>query len=137
VQPTELLDQIVSFLSQNSEYAPHSGTISAVFKQMKETMEGDLATATANEKTAKENYAELMKAKTKEIDVCTKAIEDKTARVGNFGVEMETMKGALSDTQQDMLEDKKLVEGMDEQCAAKKKEWDERCKMRTEELLVH
>jgi len=35
-----------------------------------------------------------------------------------------------------MLEDKKFLEGMDEQCAAKKKEWDERCKMRTEELLA-
>merc|ERR1719271_1002975 len=35
-----------------------------------------------------------------------------------------------------MIEDKKFLEGMDEQCAAKKKEWDERCKMRTEELLA-
>jgi FtsZ-binding cell division protein ZapB len=57
-------------------------------------------------------------------------------RVGNLGVEIETMKGDLSDTQQDMLEDKKFLEGMDEQCAAKKKEWDERCKTRTEELLA-
>merc|ERR1719174_1973989 len=77
-----------------------------------------------------------MKAKTKEIDACTKAIEDKMTRVGNLGVEIETMKGDLSDTQQDMLEDKQFLEGMDEQCAAKKKEWEERCKMRTEELLA-
>merc|ERR1719284_540328 len=35
-----------------------------------------------------------------------------------------------------MIEDKKFLEGMYEQCAAKKKEWDERCKMRTEELLA-
>merc|ERR1719502_2572054 len=129
-------DQIMSFLSQNSDYAPQSGSIAGILKQMKETMEGDLETATANEKAAVANYEELTKAKTKEIDACTKAIEDKMTRVGNLGVEIETMKGDLSDTQQDMIEDKKFLEGMDEQCAAKKKEWDERCKMRTEELLA-
>jgi chromosome segregation ATPase len=129
-------DQIMSFLSQNSEYAPQSGSIVGILKQMKETMEGDLETATANEKASVANFDELVKAKTKEIDACTKAIEDKMTRVGNLGVEIETMKGDLSDTQQDMLEDKKFLEGMDEQCAAKKKEWDERCKMRTEELLA-
>merc|ERR1719333_1922230 len=99
-------------------------------------MQGDLETATANEKAALANFEELVKAKTKEIEACTKAVEDKLTRVGNLGVEIETMKGDLSDTQQDMLEDKKFLEGMDEQCAAKKKEWDERCKMRTEELLA-
>jgi chromosome segregation ATPase len=129
-------DQIMSFLSQNSDYAPQSGSIVGILKQMKETMEGDLESSTTAENAAKANYDELMKAKTKEIDACTKAIEDKMTRVGNLGVEIETMKGDLSDTQQDMLEDKKFLEGMDEQCAAKKKEWEERCKMRTEELLA-
>merc|ERR1712072_1458881 len=102
----------------------------------KETMEGDLETATTNENSAKANYDELMKAKTKEIDACTKAIEDKMTRVGNLGVEIETMKGDLTDTEQDMLEDKKFLEDMDEQCATKKQEWEERCKTRTEELLA-
>ena len=53
----------------------------------------------------------------------------------SLGGEIETMKGDLSDTHRDMLEDKNFLEGMDEQRAAKETEWDEQCKMRTEELL--
>merc|ERR1719454_821095 len=99
-------------------------------------MSDDLARATATEKKSLADFDALMAAKEKEIAACQKAIESKIERVGNLGVEIETMKGDLSDTAQDMLEDKKFLEGMDEQCAAKKKEWDERCKMRTEELLA-
>ena len=58
--------------------------------------EGDLETATTNENTAKAKYDELMKAKPKEIDGCTAAIEDKMTRVGNLCVEIEAMKGDLS-----------------------------------------
>ena len=75
--------------------------------------------AIADEKLPKTNYDELMKADTKEIDVCTKAIhEDKMTQDGKHGMEIERMKGDLSDTQQGMLEDKHFLEGTDEQCAA-------------------
>jgi len=46
------------------------------------------------------------------------------------------MKADLTDSQKDMLEDKKFLGDMDEQCATKEKEWDIRCKTRTEELLA-
>jgi len=129
-------DQVMSFLSQNSDYAPQSGSIVGILKQMKDTMAADLARITEEEEKAVVDFDGLVAAKEKEIAACQKAIEKKIERIGNLGVDIETMKGDLSDTAQDMLEDKKFLEDMDEQCASKKKEWDIRCKTRTEELLA-
>jgi chromosome segregation ATPase len=129
-------DQVMSFLSQGSDYAPQSGSIVGILKQMKDTMADDLARITEAEKKAVADFDGLVAAKEKEIAACQKAIESKVTRIGNLGVEIETMKADLSDTEQDLLEDKKFLGDMDEQCAAKQKEWDVRCKTRTEELLA-
>lgn len=129
-------DQLMSFLSEHSDYAPQSGSIVGILKQMKDTMADDLARITEAEKKAVSDFDSLVAAKEKEINACQKAIENKVTRIGNLGVEIETMKADLSDTEQDMLEDKKFLEDMDEQCATKKKEWAERSKLRTEELLA-
>ena len=53
-------------------------------KQMGDTMAKDLAELTATEDAAKKGYAELMAAKTKEVEALTKAIEEKTIRVGDL-----------------------------------------------------
>jgi len=129
-------DQIMSFLSHDSEYAPQSGSIVGILKQMKDTMSADLESATATEKKAIADFDALIAAKEKQIAACQKAIEDKVTRVGELGVEIETMKGDLSDTEADLLEDKKFLADMDEQCATKKSEWEVRSKTRTEELLA-
>jgi len=129
-------DQVMSFLSANSEYAPQSGSIVGILKQMQDTMASDLARTTETEKKSVADFAALVAAKEKEIEACQKAIESKVERVGNLGVEIETMKGDLSDTEQDMLEDKKFLEEMTTQCSTKQKDWDARCKTRTEELLA-
>merc|ERR1719197_1874774 len=86
---------ISSFLSGSSEYAPQSGQIVGILKQMGDTMAKDLADITATEETAKTSYAELMAAKTKEVEALTKAIEEKTIRVGDLGVEIATNKEDL------------------------------------------
>merc|ERR1712216_451725 len=100
-------DQIVSFLSnsQGSEYAPQSGQISGILKQMLETMEGDLAELTKAEESAIANFESLVAAKEAEIEAATKAVEDKLTRVSKLGVDMSTMKEDLDDTQKAMLED--------------------------------
>merc|ERR1719394_2430461 len=103
---------------------------------MKDTMSDDLASITATEKKALADFDALVAAKEKEIAACQKAIESKVTRVGEIGVEIETMKGDLSDTEADLLEDKKFLADMDQQCATKKAEWDARSKTRTEELLA-
>jgi len=129
-------DQVMAFLAHNSDYAPQSGSITGILKQMKDTMSDDLSSITEAEKKAVLDFDALVAAKEKELAACQRAIESKTTRIGNLGVEIETMKADLSDTAQDMLEDKKFLADMDEQCASKQKDWDIRSKMRTEELLA-
>jgi len=104
-------DQLMAFLSagQGFGYTPASGSIVGILKTMKETMEADLAGVTKAEQGAVTNYNELSAAKEKQIQANTKAIEQKIERVGNLGVEIETMKADLSDTEQASIEDKKIL----------------------------
>jgi len=131
-------DQIVSFLSnsQGSEYAPQSGQITGILKQMLETMQADLADATKSEEGSLANFDALVAAKEAEIEAATKAVEDKLTRVGNLGVEISTMKEDLDDTQKSMIEDKQFLAELEKSCSTKEAEWDTRCKTRTEELLA-
>merc|ERR1719337_524419 len=99
-------------------------------------MDSDLADATSAEETSKKEFDVLIAAKTKELDALTKEVEDKTARVGDDGVKLSEMKEDLEDTEESLEEDKKFLAELDKSCATKQAEWDERCKMRTEELLA-
>merc|ERR1719217_305146 len=90
----------------------------------------------AAEEAAIKAYEELMAAKKGEIEALTKAIEEKLVRVGELGVQIAEMKNDLEDTQEGLEEDKKFLANLGKMCEAKKKEWDERCKLRQEELLA-
>jgi hypothetical protein len=130
-------DQVMAFLSNGNGfgYTPASGQIVGILKQMEETMEADLAGITKTEQDAIANFDALVASKEKQIQANTKSIEEKIERVGNLGVEIETMKADLSDTAQAMIEDKKFLADLDNQCKTKKEEWEVRSKTRTEELL--
>merc|ERR1719335_1279268 len=81
-------DLLTSFLTENADtgYAPQSGEIVGILKQMKDTMEKEMQEAVDAEEAAKKIYEELMAAKTKEIEALTKAIEEKLARIAELGV---------------------------------------------------
>merc|ERR1719316_609760 len=61
-------------------------------------------------------------------------IEDKLTRIAELGVEIATMKNDLTDSEEALIEDKKFLADLDKNCATKKKEWAEICKMRALEL---
>merc|ERR1719261_1873080 len=77
-----------------------------------------------------------MKAKKAEVDALSAEIEEKLKRVGELGVEIATMKNDLEDTQEALGEDTKFLADLGKTCALKKKEWEARCKLRSEELLA-
>merc|ERR1719359_2588250 len=99
-------------------------------------MEASLKEAEEAEATAIKNYEELMSAKMKEVEVATAAIEDKVKRMGDAAVELVNMAEDLDDTKKALAEDEKFLADMDTMCAAKKKEWAARQKLRQEELLA-
>jgi len=131
-------DVMASFLSQGQEagYAPQSGQIVGILKQMKDTMEGDLAGLTKDENAAKAAFEELTAAKEKEIALNSKAIEVKTDRHGKVGVKIEEIREDLEDTAASYEEDKKFLADLDKNCATKKDEWEIVKKTRAEELLA-
>merc|ERR1740115_236631 len=131
-------DEIVSFLSgaQSEEYAPQSGAITGILKEIKDTMSKNLADAEANESSSSASFEELMAAKTKEVNALTRTIEAKTGRIGEMSVAIVQMQEDLSDTEAGLLQDQKFLKDMDGNCATKTSEYDANVKVRGEELLA-
>merc|ERR1719313_232521 len=127
---------MASFLSQGQGYAPQSGEIVGILKQMKDTMEADLKEITEAEEKAKADFDGMMKAKAAQIEALTQEIEEKTERLGNRGVELVNMKEDLDDTKKSLAEDKGFLADLEKNCEIKKKEWAERSKTRAEEILA-
>jgi len=127
---------ITAFLSNDASYAPQSGAITGILKQMQDTMSASLADATGTEDESVKAFDQLVAAKTKEIDALTASIEDKTSAIGELGVQIVQMKEDLSDSEESLLEDKKFLADLEKNCATKEKEWAIICKTRSEELLA-
>jgi len=129
-------DLLASFLSEGNSYAPQSGQIVGILKTLHDEMSKDLADATAEENTSIANFDSLVASKKKEIEALTKAIESKTMRVGELGVQIAQMENDLEDTQEGLAEDKKFFADLDKNCALKEKEWAAYKKVEAEEQLA-
>merc|ERR1740130_867261 len=129
---------LTSFLSGSSStgYAPASGEIVGILKQMTDTMAADLADIEATEAAAIKDFNGLMAAKTKEINALTKEVETKTARIGELGVQLVTEKEDLDDTSKSLLEDEAFLKDLEASCKTKEAEWATICKIRAEEVLA-
>eukprot|EP00445_Apocalathium_hangoei_P046435 CAMPEP_0204003730 /NCGR_PEP_ID=MMETSP0360-20130528/17886_1 /ASSEMBLY_ACC=CAM_ASM_000342 /TAXON_ID=268821 /ORGANISM="Scrippsiella Hangoei, Strain SHTV-5" /LENGTH=497 /DNA_ID=CAMNT_0050945505 /DNA_START=61 /DNA_END=1550 /DNA_ORIENTATION=- len=136
----DLLDadrqDLVAFLEQGSDYAPQSGVITGILKQLGDEMSKDLSDITTTEGGSIENYEALIAAKKKEVAACSKAVEAKTAQIGELGVAIVEMKGDLTDTEAALIEDQKFLAELESSCSTKTQEWDERQKTRADELVA-
>merc|ERR1719446_1959445 len=129
----------MAFLGEGSPaavYVPQSGQIVGILKQLMDELDADLGGAIKKEEAAKAAYEALMEAKTKEKEMLTKMIEEKLTRIADLGVKIAEMKNDLTDTEEALIEDQKFLEDLKKNCAAKKAEWEVRCKTRSEELLA-
>jgi hypothetical protein len=137
----ESRDMLTSFLSTGSsdedeDSAPGSGEIVGLLKQMKETMDKDVATAASAESASITDYDALMAAKGKESDALTKEIETKIARVGETGVTLVNDAEDLESTNKQLAEDEKFLGGLGSSCKTKASEWEATQKARGEELTA-
>merc|ERR1719453_1163584 len=133
-------EMLTAFLTQgqreSSGYVPASGQITGILKQMSDTMEANLKTATDEENSAIKDFDALVAAKTKEINALGKEIESKTSRIGELGVELVTLKEDLDDTTKSLAEDEAFLKDLSKNCKTKEDEWAVRQKLRAEELLA-
>jgi chromosome segregation ATPase len=130
--------ELLAFLagSHSQGYAPASGEIVGILKQMGDTMNKDLADATAAEKTAIQDYEGLMSAKTKEVETLQKQIEGELKLIGELEMATADMTNDLEETEDSLAADKKFLKELEKGCATKTGEWEVICKTRAEELLA-
>jgi len=130
--------ELVAFLSDKQEggYAPRSGEITGILKDMSASMQKSLADITATEEAAIKAYGELMAAKGKEVKALTSAVETKTSQIGDMGVAIVRMKEDLSDTEAALAKDREFLAQLEKSCSTKTAEWEERKKTRAEELVA-
>merc|ERR1719482_1663056 len=122
--------------SQSDQYAPSSGEITGLLKELGDEFTKTLSDAKTAEDAAISAFESLVASKTKEINALQAAIETKMTRSGELSVEIVQMKNDLGDTEEALAEDKAFLEDLEKNCATKSAEWDEIQKTRSEELLA-
>jgi chromosome segregation ATPase len=129
-------ETLTAFLSTSAGYAPASGEIVGILKQLQENMEKELSEATKAENEAIAEFDALVAAKEKEIAAATAAIETKTERAGDVAVEIVSLKNDLEDTKDELGADEVFLMELKKSCATKAKEYEERVSMRAQELVA-
>merc|ERR1719178_180059 len=131
---------VLSFLSgkQNpfGDYSSSSGEIVGILKAMKDEMDKDLNGAISDEEKAASGFEELATAKKEEIAAASSAIETKTQRSGELAVSVVTTADDVEDTTKELDDLQSFLANLASQCATKKTEWAERCKVRADEIAA-
>jgi hypothetical protein len=131
-------DTLVEFLSvsHSAHYTPVSNEVIGIISQLQADMEKELAALTKVENDAITTHEGLVSAKEKEIAAATAAIESKTERAGEVAVEIVSLKNDLEDVKQSLGADELFLMELKKNCGTKTKEYDERKKLRAEELVA-
>merc|ERR1719407_13809 len=103
---------------------------------MKDEMDKDLNGAISDEEKAAAGFEELATAKKEEISAASSAIETKTQRSGELAVSVVTTADDIEDTTKELDDLQSFLANLASQCATKKKEWDERCQVRAQEVAA-
>jgi uncharacterized coiled-coil DUF342 family protein len=131
-------DTLVEFLSvsHSAHYTPVSQEVIGIISQLQADMEKELEAITKVENDAITTHEGLVSAKEKEIAAATAAIESKTERAGEVAVEIVSLKNDLEDVKQSLGADELFLMELKKNCGTKSKEYDERKKLRAEELVA-
>merc|ERR1719262_1259132 len=126
----------MAFLQGKTEgdYAPQSGQIVGIMKQMLEEMQKASAEADADESKAVAGFNELEGPKNKGIEIATAAIETKSVRTGELAVSVVQTQDALDDTNNELADTEKFLATVKVQCVEKTKEWQARSALRSQEV---
>jgi len=115
-------------------YAPQSGAIFGILKQMKETFETNLASSQKEEMESQQAYEDLKAAKEAEIAAGKEQAATKTQELADTDEANAQAKQDLEDTRNSLAADQKFLMNLKETCENTDAEWEERQKARAEEL---
>jgi len=117
-------------------YAPQSGAIFGILKQMKETFETNLSQAQKDELAAQDAYNELKTAKLAEIGASKKAVDMKSVELAEADEKCAQAKENLADTRDALSADQKFLLDLKEKCRMSDAEMEERTKARQAEIAA-
>jgi len=115
-------------------YAPQSGEIFGILKQMKETFETNLADTQKDEMVNQKAYEDLKAAKEDEIAAGQSQIDKKTDELSSTDEKLAESKESLEDTKNSLSADEEFLMMLKEKCGTTDAEWEERQKTRQLEM---
>jgi chromosome segregation ATPase len=115
-------------------YAPQSGEIFGILKNMKETFEANLENSQKEEAENQKAYEDLKSAKTEEIKSGQNQVDKKTTEMAATDEKLANDKEDLEDTTESLATDEKFLADLKEKCKQMDQEFETRTKTRTEEI---
>merc|ERR1719478_1145028 len=129
--PADYFDAEPTF---KQSYAPQSGEIFGILKQMKETFETNLSSSQKEEMSSQKAYEELKAAKEAEIKAGQEQIDSKTQELADTDEKNAQAKEDLEDTKKSLSADEQFLMMLKEKCSMTDAEWEERQKTRQAEM---
>merc|ERR1719240_1710899 len=115
-------------------YAPQSGEIFGILKQMKETFETNLSQSQKDEMANQKAYEDLKAAKEDEIKAGQAQIDSKTQELADTDEKNAQAKEDIEDTKKSLSADEQFLMELKEKCSMTDKEWEERQRTRQMEM---
>merc|ERR550534_369875 len=115
-------------------YAPQSGEIFGILKQMKATFEENLSQSQKEEMANQKAYEDLKAAKEDEIAAGQAQIDTKTQELADTDEKNAQAKEDIEDTKKSLSADEQFLMMLKEKCSMTDKEWEARQKTRQEEM---
>ena len=129
--PSDYFDAEPTF---KQSYAPQSGAIFGILKQMKETFETNLENSQKEEMQSQTAYEDLKATKEEEIQAGSDQKDTKTQELADTDAANAQAKQDLEDTRNSLAADQKFLMNLKETCQNTDQEFEERTKTRAEEI---
>merc|ERR1712232_882001 len=129
--PGDYFDAAPTF---KQSYAPQSGEIFGILRQMKETFEANLSESQKEEMANQKAYEDLKAAKEAEIAAGQAQIDSKTQEKADTDQKNAQSKQDIEDTKATLSADEQFLMMLKEKCQMTDKEWEERSKTRALEM---
>eukprot|EP00405_Crypthecodinium_cohnii_P024970 CAMPEP_0206486154 /NCGR_PEP_ID=MMETSP0324_2-20121206/40892_1 /ASSEMBLY_ACC=CAM_ASM_000836 /TAXON_ID=2866 /ORGANISM="Crypthecodinium cohnii, Strain Seligo" /LENGTH=690 /DNA_ID=CAMNT_0053964421 /DNA_START=96 /DNA_END=2168 /DNA_ORIENTATION=+ len=129
--PEDYFDATPTF---RQSYAPQSGEIFGILRQMKDTFESNLSASQKEELANQKAYEDLKAAKEAEIAAGQQQLDTKTRELALTNEKNAQAKVDIEDTKASLSADEQFLMMLKEKCSLTDKEWEERQKTRADEM---
>merc|ERR1719386_658157 len=117
-----------------ASYSPQSATIMGILKDMYDTFSADLEKSNQDESNKQLTYEDLIASMTKQNKLWTEEVTSKEGQKAEKSQQLVENEELLAATQEQLKADEEFFETARDSCKAKSNEWDERSRLRTEQL---